>query len=221
MQLRKLIFTLLAMPVVGFSALQAQAVKDVEGNIYPTTTIGQKVWMAENLRTTKYNDGTPILLVTGDNEWGSLKKAAYCWYNNNIENGLEYGALYNYSAATSKKICPVGWHVASNEEWTTLVAVLGNEATAGNKLKEAGMDHWNNALVAVTNEYDFTALPAGYRAFTGNFPADGNNYAIWWTTSEFDAEKAWNRGLYFNTPRIFNGYRDKRSGFSIRCVKDK
>jgi len=221
MQLNKLILTLLAAPVIGFSALQAQAVKDVEGNIYPTTIIGLKVWMAENLKTTKYNDGTPIPLVTADKEWGAMKKAAYCWYNNDIENGDVYGALYNYFAATSKKICPVGWHVPSNEEWTTLVAVLGDEATAGNKLKEAGMDHWNNALVVVTNEYDFTALPAGYRAFTGNFPSDGNNYAIWWTTSEFDAAKAWNRGLYFNTPRIFNGYRDKRSGFSIRCVKDK
>jgi uncharacterized protein (TIGR02145 family) len=221
MQLNKLILTLLSAQVIGFSALQAQAVKDIEGNIYPTTLIGQKVWMAENLKTTKYNDGTPIPLVTGEKEWGAMKKAAYCWYNNDIENGEVYGALYNYFAATSKKICPVGWHVPSNEEWTTLVAVLGDEATAGNKLKEAGMDHWNNALVVVTNEYDFTALPAGYRAFTGDFPSDGNNYAIWWTTSEFDAAKAWNRGLYFNTPRIFNGYRDKRSGFSIRCVKDK
>ena len=177
--------------------------------------------MAENLKTTKYNDGTPVRLVTDDKEWGSLKAAAYCWLNNDPENKEDYGALYNYYAATSKKICPVGWHVPANDEWTTMVRVLGDEATAGNKLKEAGMDHWNNALVVVTNEYDFTALPAGFRAFVGNFPADANNYAIWWTTTEFDSEKAWNRGLYFNTPRIFNGYRDKRSGFSIRCVKDK
>ena len=103
MQLSKLILTLLVVPVIGFPALQAQVVKDIEGNIYPTTLIGQKVWMAENLKTTKYNDGTPIPLVTGDKEWGSLKTAAYCWYNNDIENGEVYGALYNYFAATYKK----------------------------------------------------------------------------------------------------------------------
>jgi uncharacterized protein (TIGR02145 family) len=221
MRRNQLISLISAGLLIGLTTVKGQAVKDIEGNVYPTTTIGQKVWMAENLKTTKYNDGTPIPLVTGDKEWGALKAPAYCWFNNNIENREEYGALYNYYAANSKKICPAGWHVPSNEEWTTLVAVLGDEATAGNKLKEAGMDHWNNALVAVTNEYDFTALPAGYRAFVGNFPADGNNYAIWWTTTEYNADKAWNRGLYFNTPRIFNGYRDKRSGFSVRCIKDK
>jgi uncharacterized protein (TIGR02145 family) len=177
--------------------------------------------MAENLKTTKYNDGTPIKLVTSDKEWGALKTAAYCWLNNNIENKEEYGALYNWYAANSKKLCPAGWHVPSNLEWTTMVTVLGDEATAGNKLKETGMEHWNNALVTATNEFDFTALPAGFRAFVGDFPADANNYAIWWTTTEYDAVKAWNRGLYFNTSRIFNGYRDKRSGFSVRCIKDK
>jgi uncharacterized protein (TIGR02145 family) len=220
MNRKKLILLVIVCLCLELSGLQAQSVKDIDGNIYATTVIGNAVWMAENLKTTKYSDGTSIPLVTDDKKWGALKTPAYCWFNNNIENKEEYGALYNWFAVDTKKLCPTGWHVPSNAEWGTMVAVSGDEATAGSRLRETGMEHWNNALVNATNDFDFTALPAGFRSFTGEFPPDGNNYAIWWTTTAFDAEKVWNRGLYFNSSRLFNGYRNKKSGFSVRCVKD-
>jgi uncharacterized protein (TIGR02145 family) len=220
MQYRVVIFAVLAYYCVGFNSLHGQTVTDADGNFYPTTTIGIQVWMSENLKTSKYNDGKPIPLVTEDKKWASLKTPAYCWLNNDIGNKDVYGALYNWYAVDTKKLCPKGWHVPSFEEWGTMIGLLGDESTAGDKLKEAGSEHWKNALVSGTNDFDFTALPGDSRLHFGNFPLTYNSMAVWWTSTG-DNDFAWNRGLYFSSSQIYKGHENMKNGFSVRCIKDK
>ncbi len=141
---------------------------DIEGNEYKTIQIGNQTWMAENLRTTKYNDGSSIPVVNDNISWLNLTTAAYCWYDNDISRKDIYGALYNWHTVTSGNLCPAGWHVPKNEEWTVLTAYLGGESVAGGKLKETGTAHWNPNSDA-TNESGFTALPGGMRGNGGAF----------------------------------------------------
>jgi uncharacterized protein (TIGR02145 family) len=112
---------------IGLTRLQAQTVKDIDGNVYKTVTIGKQVWMAENLKTAKYNDGKTIPLVTDNTEWSNLSAPAYCWYNNDIANKEVYGALYNWYTVNTNKVCPKGWHIPIDAEWTTLTTYLGGE----------------------------------------------------------------------------------------------
>jgi hypothetical protein len=105
---------------LGMFGLKAQTLQDNDGNVYKTITIGKQVWMAENLKTTKYNDGTSIPLVADSISWKAIKTPAYCWYNNDIRNKGDYGALYNWYTVNTNKLCPKGWHVPVNKEWTPL-----------------------------------------------------------------------------------------------------
>jgi uncharacterized protein (TIGR02145 family) len=220
MQAVKLIFAMFAFISV-ISRLNAQIIKDADGNAYSSVIMGKQVWMGENLKTTKFNDGTKIPLVTSDNDWKALRSPAYCWLNNDIDNKDVYGALYNWYSVNTKKLCPAGWHVPSSAEWNLLVAFLGSEETAGTKLKEKGNDHWKNSLTTPTDEFGFTALPAGMRLSFGNFPSFANGYCVWWTsTGDLKQNLAWNRGLFFSTGRIYKGNESMRSGFSVRCLKD-
>ena len=134
-------------------------VKDIDGNIYHTVTIGNQVWMVENLKTTRYNDGTAIPNVTDSSVWSKLSTPAYCWYNNDASSyKATYGALYNWYAVNVQKLCPKGWHVASNAEFYALNSFLDGEC---GKLKEAGTIHWYSPNKGATNETGFTALPGG------------------------------------------------------------
>jgi uncharacterized protein (TIGR02145 family) len=214
-----LLLTLTSLVYSGLALLQAQTVTDAGGTVYPTVTIGKQVWMAENLRTIKYNDGTPIPLVTDDRKWGTIKTPAYCWLNNDIENKDIYGALYNWYTIDTKKLCPKGWHVPSDTEWGAMITFLGDVNTAGDKLKEKGSDHWKNSLTIASNEYDFTALPAGMRLQFGTFPEFAQYYAVWWSSTGSDGF-AWNRGLYFSSSKAYRGKESMNSGFSVRCLKD-
>jgi uncharacterized protein (TIGR02145 family) len=199
--------------------VNGQTVSDADGNIYTYVKIGNQIWLATNLKTTKFNDGTEIPLVTGEKMWKDLNTPAYCWFNNDISNKAVYGGLYNWYAVSTKKLCPKGWHVPTGAEWNTLIAFIGREETAGDKLKETGTDHWKSSLNFATNEYDFTALPGGMRLASGDFPLFGNSYCVWWSATG-SGTKAWNRGLFFSSSRIFSGNEDKKSGFSVRCLKD-
>jgi uncharacterized protein (TIGR02145 family) len=154
-------------------------VKDVDGNVYHTVTIGTQVWLAEDLKTTRYNDGTPIAYVTDTAEWGSLHSGAYCWANNDGSNKSVYGALYNWYTTDLGKLCPVGWHVSSNSDWERLVDNCGGWEIAGGKLKEAGTAHWASPNVGATNEFGFTALPAGGRSCDGKFSILGQDLGYW------------------------------------------
>jgi len=201
--------------------LQAQTtVKDIEGNIYPVVNIGNQVWIGGNLKVTKFNDGKAIPLVTDEKAWKALKTPGYSWYNNDTKNKEIYGALYNFYTVNTKKLCPKGWHVPTDAEWRTMVKFLGDEKTAGDKLKESGNAHWQNYLITATNDFDFTALPGGTRLYSGFFPTFGDSYAVWWTSTEFSSLAAYNWGLHDSSSQVFKGYDSKQSGFSVRCVKD-
>lgn len=197
------------------------AVKDVDGNTYLSIVIGKQTWMAENLKTTRLNDGTPIKLVSDEKTWSSVNYPAYCFYENEPKNKEVYGILYNWFTVDTKKLCPKGWHVPSDNEWKELTDFLGDIITAGDKLKEAGTTHWKNYFSQATNEFDFTALPAGMRYNTGVFPDFGNDYAVWWSSTRANITLAWNRGLHNSTSRIFRGCDEIQSGFSVRCIMDK
>lgn len=195
-------------------------IQDYEGNIYKTLIIGTQIWLAENLKSTKYNDGTSIPFVIDNTIWANISTPAYSWNNNDAAtNKSVYGALYNWYTVATGKLCPTGWHVPTDTEWTLLTTFLGGVNAAGGKLKEAGTSHWNSPNTGATNESGFTALPAGYRWPNGGFDPHGN-FANWWTATEFSVAETWYRNLgYFHTD-INRVTLDKHYGFYIRCIKD-
>ena len=207
---------------------------DGEGNNYPVVHIstekgladysdqssdkGLQIWMAENLKTAKYNDGSNIPYVTSSGVWSGLNTPAYCWYNNDPGNKNVYGALYNWYAVNSNKLCPSGWHTPDDGEWTALSNSLGGELAAGEKLKETGTSHWKSMNPA-TNESGFSARPGGYRYRDGGFDSM-SILGYWWTSSEESPTFAWYRRLYhyWVTIQRYSDY--KVIGFSVRCLKD-
>jgi uncharacterized protein (TIGR02145 family) len=196
---------------------------DIDGNTYNTVWIGGKLWMAENLKTTRYNDGTAIPEVTDNNLWMGLTTGAYCWYNNDVANKDIYGALYNWYTVNTGKLAPTGWHVPSDAEWTNFVNYLEptGHAVGGGKLKETGTAHWLSPNTGATNEFGFTALPGGSRNSSSVFGNVGY-LGYWWSSTAYGASKALNRDISYYTAGIFDyccGY-DNKFGSSIRCMRD-
>ena len=195
-------------------------VTDIDGNVYHTVIIGTQVWMVENLKTTKYRDGTSIPNVTDGTAWYNLTTGAYCDYANTPTNSAIYGKLYNWYAATdAHNIAPTGWHVPTDAEWSTLTTYLGGESVAGGKLKEIGTTHWASPNTGATNETGFTALPGGYRYDGGTFDGIGD-VGYWWSATEDDAASAWYRVVYYSSSDVGRDDYDKELGFSVRCVRD-
>jgi uncharacterized protein (TIGR02145 family) len=195
-------------------------ITDKDGNVYTSVTIGTQVWMVENLKTTKYNDGTAIPNITDNTEWYNLTTGAYCWYDNDASTyKLFYGALYNWYAVNTSKLCPTGWHIPTKAEWTELTAYLGGESVAGGKMKEIGTIHWNNPNNGATNESGLAGLPGGFRYDVGIYSGISND-GIWWSATEDNIHTAWFQGLYFEDSNAYMGTNDKYLGFSVRCVKD-
>jgi len=195
-------------------------VTDIEGNFYSTVRIGSQIWMAENLKTTKYNDGADIPLVTDNTAWSNLPTPGYCWYNNSqFLYGNTYGVLYNWYTVNTDYLCPTGWHVPTDAEWTTLTTFLGGESVAGSKLKETGTIHWLNPNTDATNETGFTALPGGNRWDSGSFNNIGSS-GIWWSATEINTNSAWNRAMLNSNADAYRVSRNKHYGFSVRCLKD-
>jgi uncharacterized protein (TIGR02145 family) len=193
---------------------------DIDGNGYHSVTIGTQTWLVENLKTTKYNDGTAIPLVSDYLAWPNLITPAYCWYNNDATTYKNaYGALYNWYAVNTAKLAPTGWHVATDAEWTTLTTYLGGESVAGGKLKEAGTLNWLSPNTSATNETGFSALPCGGRWNNGIF-ADVGNYGYWWCSIEAATSLAWYRDVYYGNSAVLRGGYNKAKGFSVRCVRD-
>jgi uncharacterized protein (TIGR02145 family) len=204
-----------------FNTLQKDQISDIEGNFYNTITIGTRVWMKENLKTTRYNDGTTIPSVADGTLWGKLKTPGYCWYlNNETEYKNIYGALYNWYTVNSGKLCPTGWHLPSDDEWTTLASFIGGNSKAGSKLKEVSITHWNGPNADATNETSFTALPGGYRYNNGVFGFIGDNGNWWTATAESNPLNAWHRSLSGSRTDISRGNSIKTGGMSVRCLKD-
>ena len=192
------------------------SVSDNDGNIYKTIEIGTQTWMAENLKTTKYNDNTTIPLVTDNAKWATLSTPGYSWYNN---DSITYGVMYNWYAVSTIKLCPVGWHVPTDSEWTTLTTYLGGDSIASDQLKETGLTHWLSPNTGATNESGFTALPGGYRNYSGIF-SNIRSYAYWWSSSEYSSIDTYYRDLYSGYRDVDRSNASKSSGFSVRCLKD-
>lgn len=210
----------------------ATTVTDISGNVYHTVTIGTQVWMVENLKTTKLNDGTSIPEITVDADWSNLTTSGYCWYDNN--SATSYGALYNWYAVNTGKLAPTGWHVASDADWKTLESHLGmsaleldfygdwrgGDAAVGGQLKETGTAHWAASNAFCTNESGFTALPSGLRSYEqGTFSYYGTE-AYFWTSSAYDATDAWMRVLSSSDIRIWRSTNNYKEGHCVRCVKN-
>jgi uncharacterized protein (TIGR02145 family) len=213
---------------VKFTTLSSTTISDVEGNIYNIRAIGVQVWMVENLKTTKYNDGTVIPNVTDDAGWpGEPTTDAYCWYNNDVANKTPYGALYNVIAVNNDKLCPIGWHVATNDDWHKMILFLDPDATqgidesliAGSMIKESGTFHWDASNETnATNESGFTALPGGirYPYNMGGFAQLGNNANYWSAGSGYEVRLliSGNRGIE-KKPDPFS---NRGNGNSVRCI---
>ena len=213
-------FTALGTPVGKFS----DCIKDVDGNVYKTVTIGTQTWMSENLKVSKYNDGTTIPNITDNTQWQNNTTGAWSYYNNDAANNAKYGKLYNWYAVSktsngNKNVCPTGWHVPSDAEWTVLTDYLGGESVAGGKMKEVGTTSWNSPNAGATNTSLFSALPGGNRNVNGGYNVIGH-YGYWWSSTENNTNNAWNRDLddYDGSADRYNS--NKYSGISVRCLRD-
>jgi uncharacterized protein (TIGR02145 family) len=218
MKLTNIIFLVVILPCIGLTILQAQTVKDIDGNVYHTIKIGNQVWLVENLKTTKYRNGDSIPKIIDNRQWTGLATGAY---SDIPGNNLIYGKLYNwYTLIDSRNICPDGWHVPTDAEWENLIDFLGGKEIAGGKLKEKGETHWisNNGA---TNLSGFTALPGGFRS-----NSDGSFYifrerGFYWSISEHGASKAGTIFFYGNKNIVSLVGDYKKAGFSVRCIKNK
>jgi uncharacterized protein (TIGR02145 family) len=197
-------------------------VTDIDGNVYKTVTIGTQVWMAENLKVTKYRDGSLIPNVTSNSAWSTLTTGAYCDNNNLPSNSVVYGRLYNwYAVAESRNLAPIGWHVATDGDWTILENYLGGLLVSGGKLKESGTTHWLTPNTGASNSSGFTALAGDNRLVNGSFEFPlGKYYSHWWTSTESNTPNAWHRYVASVEANSSRYVADKRLGFSVRCVKD-
>jgi uncharacterized protein (TIGR02145 family) len=194
-------------------------ITDSDGNIYHQVTIGTQTWMVENLKTTKYKDGTAIPNITDAIAWKALSTPAYCWNNNDeVTNKTTYGALYNWYTINTGILCPTGWHVPSDSEWSTLGNYLGGESIAGGKLKETGTIHWQSPNTGATNESGFLALPGGSRDILGNFD-DIGYFGSWWSSTEVGMG-AWYRYLSSSNSQLTGVNFFKNFAHSVRCIKD-
>lgn len=206
-----------------------EIVQDINGNVYQTVQIGNQKWMAENLKVTHYSDGSAIPLMEDSADWVALADLdiAYCWYDNSNTNRDVYGGLYTWAAAMNgaassitnpsgvQGVCPNGWHLPSELEWTELISFLGGESVAGGRLKEAGFTHWSSPNTGATNESGFTALPGGRRKVNGSFQDLGYYTYIWRTDAVGEATE-----IGFNTDSVYPWYEGSSPGYSVRCVKD-
>jgi len=202
---------------------------DIDGNVYRTITIRNQVWMAENLRVTRFANGDPIPNASDAGEWRRLDSAAYCAYDNDLTNASIFGYLYNWHVMEdSRNIASEGWRIPTDSDWKVLEMNLGMLRAEADKIGRRGSDeggklkaatHWASPNTGATNSSGFSALPAGFRDNRGTF-RDLNVNTFFWTAPEIDSDRAWYRNIHHRRPELFRNYGFKRSGYSIRLVKD-
>lgn len=223
------------------TAIERPAVRDIDGNVYKTVTIGRQTWMAENLKVSKLNNGTPIELAYGS-AWGPKSNPdvtpKYCYYN---PYGDNYGALYNWYTVNTKKLCPTGWHVPSDREWSTLQEFLMTNGFSWTHSPTLKLNRLGKALASTTgweyikytgsvgdpdypeyrNKSGFTGLPGGKISVTGSAVGQ-SQFAWWWTSTESGDNKinAWFMVISYNGPDIATYTDQKWVGHSVRCLKD-
>jgi uncharacterized protein (TIGR02145 family) len=198
---------------------------DQEGNVYKTIVIGTQEWMAENLKTSIYRNGDAIPTNLSDSEWAATTSGAWSYYNNDESFACPYGKLYNWFACTDARVlCPVGWHVPTDAEWTVLTDFLGGLGVAGGKMKSTGTIEaesglWYSPNLESINSSGFSIIPGGSRDYVGDSNYVGTS-GLWWSATEAVAGYAWYRNLYYSDGSVgqFNSY--EQSGFSVRCLRD-
>ena len=205
-------------------------VRDLDGNVYRVIMTESGVWMADNLKTFKFNDGTPIPINRDRKGWDKIKSPAYGWYSSDVKYCETYGAIYNWYAVSTGKLCPAGWHVPTEEEWNDLMDYAGTPQKSGDnpaKLKEAGTAHWKAPNTGATNEVYFNALPAGEISYFYS-DAEPGTMTNWWTSTEDTqnlnpGEKPANAivvGLKYNFHAKTQGTYQKESALPVRCKLD-
>ena len=197
-------------------------VTDIDGNTYNTVQIGTQVWMSENLKTSRYRNGGSIPYVVGNTDWQADTTGAWSYYDHDEGNNVVYGKLYNWYSTKGDTLCPVGWHVPSDSEWTVLTDYLGGESVAGGKMKSVGTAFWNDPNTGATNVSGFSALPSGIRYRSGEFERQ-RWYVSFWSISEIDTSNSKIRELLSTSERSNRGNPypiNKPMGMVIRCLKD-
>ena len=200
-------------------------VSDIDGNVYQTVTNCNQTWTKTNLNTSHYRNGDGIPQVTDPIAWAKLKTGAWCYYNNDSANGTTYGKLYNwYAVNDSRGLVPIGYHIPTDAEWTTLTTCLGGASVAGGKMKTTTL--WNDGIgiypppyTTATNSSGFSALPGGYRNSNGGYFYI-RDYGYWWSSTEVYTEYAYDRYLIFYTNEVGREGINKLNGWSVRCVMD-
>ncbi len=203
-----------------------------DGSHYNSVLINNKEWTSTNLNVTTYSDGTIIPQAQNATAWASLTTGAWCYYSFQTSNGITYGKLYNWyaiagiwndasktDASLRKKIAPTGWHVSTTADWTALGEFLGGSSNAGGFIKEAGTTHWQTPNTGATNSTGMTALPGGNCSTTGAFSAIGAS-GNWWCSDEYNTVNGWCSGLVSNTKNLSSAPISKKTGYSVRLVKN-
>jgi uncharacterized protein (TIGR02145 family) len=203
----------------------ANNMTDIDGNQYDVIKIGTTSWAQKNLDVTKFRNGDIIKNASSDKDWeeaGRNGQPAWCYYDNDSENGKIYGKLYNwYAVKDTRGLCPRGWHVPGDLEWTALTNDLGGKNTAGGKMKSIDTTAWNSPNAGATNESGFSGLPGGYRNYVGSF-LNIRSYAFFWSAAEFDYYEslAIYRDLYNFSGNVAREYLKESFGASVRCLRD-
>lgn len=205
------------------SGVLKQVIYDIDSNSYKIVQIGTQFWMCQDLKVSRYNDGTPILNLTDDSLWSTTSVGAWRSYGNNSKLFADYGKLYNWFVIDkknngNKNVCPTGWHVSSDLDWSILSNYLGGDLVSGGLLKDSVYTHWNKPNTGATNSVYFYAFPNGYSDFSGKFSNIG--YSGYWWTSTDSVTTAIYRNLSYSDPVLTTYSGDKHNGFSIRCIKD-
>ena len=208
----------------------SNTVRDIDGNTYKTALLGDFYWMTENLRSVRFNDGSTIPCIKDQSFWLRLDSAAYCYYQNNESYTDTFGLMYNWHAVSSGKLCPIGWHVPTDNEWKQLEGFADTKFGTGDSIWEKmglrGFDSgqrlksikgWRNGLKG-TDNIGFNALPGGERLT--RFYAGGSS-GFWWTSTEASSSSAYYRSLIYSFEFVARDTHPKRKGFSVRCIKNK
>ena len=221
-------------PFISISQLYTpgSGVTDIDGNTYQTIVINGQEWMAENLRTSTYSNGDPIPNLTDSMQWMNISTGVWCHFNNDSQYEDPYGKLYNWHTVSDpRNVCPLGWYVPSDAEWSTLINFLdlnadggNNNNTAGGKMKSIGMEYWGSPNQDATNESGFSGLPGGRLGSSGTFccieSSFGGVFGIWWSSTEDDSNQAWCFNLAYNNGKATRDGNNKTDGQSIRCIKN-
>ncbi len=215
-------------------------VTDIDGNVYNTVFIGEAEWMAENLKTSRYNDGKVIPNITVFEDWSNLSSGAYAWFDNDQDYGDAYGALYNWYAVETGNLCPDGWRVPTDEDWSELsdhlvekyddidVMNVGKilkscrqvDSPMGGDCNTSEHPRWNEVQGYYgTDDFGFSALPGGRRGSIGTF-SDIGRHSNWWSASEHSDTHATNRRIILNNDQLLSYDTDKNVGFSVRCIRE-